>query len=160
VRAAAPDSAEAVLARGHLGLRFPKALETEFDADTLEPRRRLLVSCALLGCVGVLVGSSSVDEATPEIAAFVWQLVWIWTALAMAGLLGTWFSPARLRRNWHAEFTTALLATAMSLLVTWMATASYVDTAFTHSAKAAIPALTVVAVSGLAAVVLRPPRHE
>lgn len=141
MRAAAPDSAEAVLARGHLGLRFPKALEAEFDADTLEPRRRLLVSCALLGCVGVLVGSSSVDEATPEIAAFVWQLVWIWTALAMAGLLGTWFSPARLRRNWHAEFTTALLATAMSLLVTWMATASKPDTAITHSAMASIPVM-------------------
>lgn len=140
-RAAAPDSAEAVLARGHLGLRFPKALEAEFDADTLEPRRRLLMSCALLGCLGVLIGTSSIDEATPEIADFVWQLVWIWTALALAGVLGIWFRPAHLRRNWHAEFTTALLATAMSLLVTWMATASKPDTAITHSAMASIPVM-------------------
>ncbi|WP_052162297.1 diguanylate cyclase domain-containing protein [Aquabacterium sp. NJ1] len=140
-RAAAPDSAEAVLAQARLSLRFPKALEAEFAADTLEPRRRLLVSCALLGCLGVLIGTSSIDEATPEIAAFVWQLVWIWTALALAGTLSTWFSPAHLRRNWHAEFTTALLATAMSLLVTWMATASKPDTAITHSAMASIPVM-------------------
>ncbi len=141
MRAAAPDSAEAVLARGLLSLRFPKALEAEFDAETLEPRRRLLVSCALLGCLGVLIGTSSIDEATPEIANFVWQLVWIWTALALAGVLGIWFRPAQRRRNWHAEFTTALLATAMSLLVTWMATASKPDTAITHSAMASIPVM-------------------
>ncbi|MBI2731792.1 MAG: diguanylate cyclase, partial [Aquabacterium sp.] len=140
-RLAASDSAEAVLARGHWSLRFPKALAAEFDAENLEPRRRLLVSCAALGCLGVLIGSGSVDEATPEIASFVWLLVWIWMAVAVACLLGTWFSPAHRRRNWHAEATTALLATAMSLLVTWMATASKPDTAITHSAMASVPVM-------------------
>lgn len=140
-RTVEPDSAEAVLARGHWRLSFPKALEAEFNDEHLEPRRRLLVSCASLGCLGVLIGSGSVDEATPEIASFVWQLVWIWMAVALAGLLTIWFSPPRLRRNWHAEFGTALLATAMSLLVTWMATASKPDTAITHSAMASIPVM-------------------
>ncbi|MBI5924348.1 MAG: GGDEF domain-containing protein [Aquabacterium sp.] len=141
VRSAAPDSAEATLARGHLWLRFPKTLEAEFAADTLEPRRRLLVSCALLGCLGVVLGSGNVNDATPEIAALVWQLVWVWMALAMAGLLATWLSPTRVRQGWHAEFITTLLGTAMSLLVIWMATASRADTAITHSAMAAIPVM-------------------
>lgn len=141
VRAAAPDSAEAVLARGHFWLRFPKALEAEFAADTLEPRRRLLVSCALIGCVGVLVGSSTVNEAMPEIAPRVWELVWIWMALALACVTLTWFNPPRWRRGWHAELSTAVLATAMSLLIAWMATASRADMAITHSAMVTVPVM-------------------
>ncbi len=141
VRTAAPDSAEAVLARGHLWLRFPAALEAEFNADMLEPRRRLLVSCALIGCVGVLVGSSTVSEATPEIAKRVWEMVWIWLALVLGSVITTWFSPRPWRRVWHTEFTTATLATAMSLLITWMATASRADTAITHSAMVTVPVM-------------------
>lgn len=141
MRSAAPESAEATLARGHLWLRFPKALEAEFATDTLEPRRRLLVSCALLGCLGVVLGSGNVNEATPEIAPLVWRLVWVWMALALTGLLATWLSPTRIRQGWHAEFITTLLGTAMSLLVIWMATASRADTAITHSAMAAIPVM-------------------
>lgn len=137
----ARSPAEVALARGHLWLRFPPELEALFNADTLEPRRRLLVSCALLGCLGVLIGSTNVNEATPEIASLVWQLVWVWMGLALGGLLLIWLSPPQRRRAWHAEGITALLATAMCLLVTWMATASRADTAITHSAMASIPVL-------------------
>lgn len=140
-RAAAPDSAEAVLARGHAWLRFPKALEAAFNEDQLEPRRRRQIACAILGCLGVLIGSASVNEATPEIAPLVWNLVWIWMAVAMTSLIGAWLSPPTLRRHWHVEFLTATMGTAVALLITWMATASRADTAITHSAMAIIPVM-------------------
>lgn len=141
VRAAAPDSAEAVLAHGHAWLRFPRALEAEFAAETLEPRRKLLTFCAVLGCLGVILGSGNVNEATPEIAAFVWQLVWIWMGFAFLALVSIWLCPVKLRRGWHAEGLTALLGTAMALLVAWMGSASQADTAITHSAMASIPVM-------------------
>lgn len=141
MRAAAPDSAEAVLASGHRWLRFPHSLEAEFAADTLEPRRRLLTFCAVLGCLGVILGSGNVNVATPEIAPFVWQLVWIWMGSTFLSLVGIWLCPVSWRRSWHAEGITALLGTAMALLVAWMGSASKTDTAITHSAMASIPVM-------------------
>jgi len=139
--AAESISPEAVLARGHALLRFPADLESAFLADTLESRRKLVMLCGLLGVVGVLLGAANIRQLTPEIGDFTWRLVWLWIAGTAACLVFLWFEPLHWRRNWHGEAMTTFMATAIGLLITWMATASYVDTAFTHSAKAAIPVM-------------------
>ncbi|MGC4061153.1 MAG: GGDEF domain-containing protein [Aquabacterium sp.] len=133
---------EAVLARGHVRLRFPAELEAAFQADALDPRLRLLFPCGFLGVLGVLVGTSNVGQLTPEIAGLVWQLVWLWVLGTAGLLLGVrYLLPRRWRRPWQGEALTAVMATAMSLLITWMATASRADTAFTHSVTAAMPVM-------------------
>jgi diguanylate cyclase (GGDEF)-like protein len=133
---------EAVLARGHKLLRFPAELEAAFQADALEPRLKLLFPCGILGVVGVLVGTWNVDQLTPEIAGPVWTLVWLWILGTGSLLVGVrYLMPRRWRSPWQGEALTALMATAMSLLITWMATASRADTAFTHSVTAAMPVM-------------------
>lgn len=134
-------SADSVLARGHAWLRFPAQLEAEFRADTLEPRRRLLAACGVIGCLGVLIGSSNINTLTPEVGPLVWRIVWLWLATTLGCIVAIWLYPPRWRRNWHAEALTAGLALTMGALITWMATASRADTAFTHSAMAAIPVM-------------------
>ncbi|MES2088910.1 MAG: diguanylate cyclase [Pseudomonadota bacterium] len=134
-------SAEAVLARGHAWLRFPAALESQFQTDTLEPRRKLLLACGLIGCIGVCIGTSNVNNLTPDIAPVVWRMVWFWLlgASLSIGVIG--LMPTRWRRNWQAEALTAMMALCIVALLIWMATASHLDTAFTHSATAAIPVI-------------------
>lgn len=134
-------SAEAALARGHAWLRFPAPLEAEFRADTLAPRRKLLAACGVIGCLGVLIGSANINNLTPEVGPLVWRIVWLWLATTLLCLAVLWFSPQRWQRLWHGESFTAALALAMGALIIWMATASRADTAFTHSATAAIPVM-------------------
>ncbi len=136
-----PSSAEAALARGHAWLRFPAPLEAEFNADNLASRRKLLAACGVIGCLGVLIGSANVNNLTPEIGPLVWRIVRLWLAAATVGLGVVWYLPSRWQRNWHAEAITTVMAMGIDAVVIWMATASRADTAFTHSATAAIPVM-------------------
>lgn len=138
-RASTPaDSAQEVLTRGHAWLRFPAALEAQFQSDTLEPRRKLLAICGLIGCIGALIGTSNVHNLTPDIAPMVWRLVLIWLAVALLSLAAVWWLPPRWRRNWQGEALTALMALSIAAVAVWMTTASRFDTAITHSANVAI----------------------
>ena len=136
-----PSSAEAALARGHAWLTFPAPLEAEFTADNLASRRKLLSACGVIGCLGVLIGSANVNNLTPEIGPLVWRIVWLWLATAALGLGVIWSLPSRWQRNWHAEALTTVMAMGIDAVIIWMATASQADTAFTHSATAAIPVM-------------------
>lgn len=143
---ALPDSVdlvESTLARRNIWLRFPAALEVLFQADTLEPRRRLLLVCALIGCFGTIVGTLNADQLAPDISPMIWRILWIWEALALLCTATVWFLPKRLRRNWQGEALTAFFAFTIDVMLIWWAQASSLDTSITHSATAMIAVIFV-----------------
>lgn len=129
-----PGSVDDVLARGHAWLRFPKALETQFLADTLEPRRRLLGACGLIGIVGIVIGSANNDLLMPDIAELSRRVVNFYLLLASLSLIVVWFSPVGWRRNWHGEALTFVNTFGLCMAIIWSGTISLADTTFTHSA--------------------------
>lgn len=141
VREADTRSPEAVLASGHWFLRFPWMLEAQFQVDTLETRRKLLLACGLVGCLGVVLGSVNSNQLMPEIGPAVWRLVWIWECLTILCLLFVWRCPPHWRKSWHAEALTTVMATSIAFILIWVATASHADTAFTHAALACVPVM-------------------
>lgn len=136
-----PDSIEDVLARGHRWLRFPSALETQFQADSENGRRKLLVACGVLGCVGVLVATADIQSLAPGVGPLLSSVVRIWATVAAISIAILLFTPMRWRRNWQGESLTFVMALSVSAFDIWMPTASHADTAFTHSGQASIPVM-------------------
>lgn len=134
---------ESTLTRSNILLRFPAALETLFQADSLEPRRKLLIVCAFIGCFSTFLGTLDADKLTPDIAPMVWRIFWTWEALALLCTATVWFLPKRLRRNWQGEALTALFAFTLDVILIWWARSSSLDTAITHSATVIIAVVYV-----------------
>lgn len=128
-----PGSVDDVLARGHAWLRFPAALEAQFQADTLEPRRKLLAACALIGILGIWLGSANSARLLPDMAALAQRIVAISLATGVLSLAAVWFTPVRWRRNWHGEALTFANTFGLCVVIIWVSTLSRADTAFTHS---------------------------
>jgi len=133
----APGSVDAVLAKGLARLRFPADLEVLFQEETLEPRRKLLTACGLLGVAGILVGSANLSKLSPDIVKQVEPILGGIILSILLCLLLSWFAPKKWRRPWHAEALTAGNAFSVIVLLIWMGTASRVDTTFTHLATMA-----------------------
>jgi diguanylate cyclase (GGDEF)-like protein len=132
-----PGSVDDVLAKGHLWLRFPANLETLFQSEMLEPRRRLLTACGLLGVIGIVVGSANLSSLSPDIVEQVKPILGGIILSILLCLTLSWFAPKQWRRPWHAEALTAGNALSVIVLLIWMGTASRVDTTFTHLATIA-----------------------
>lgn len=128
------SSTDAVLARGHVWLRFPKALEARFQADTLEPRRKLLLICGLIGIVSICLGSAELAKLMPDIVEVAFRnLYWI-LAISAVGVSVFWMVPRRWRRSWQAEACTAVPLLALNAGLIYGCVMSHADTTFTHSA--------------------------
>lgn len=128
------SSTDAVLARGHVWLRFPKALEARFLADTLEPRRRLLLICGLIGIVSICLGSAELARLMPDIVEVAFRNLYGILAISAVGVSAFWIVPRRWRRNWHAEACTAVPLLAVNAGLIYGCVISHADTTFTHSA--------------------------
>lgn len=134
---------ESTLTRSNIWLRFPAALEALFQNDSLEPRRKLLIVCAFIGCFSTFLGTLNADKLTPDIATMVWRILWTWEALALLCTATVWFLPKRLRRNWQGEALTALFAFTLDVILIWWARSNSLDTAITHSATVMIAVVYV-----------------
>lgn len=95
-----PGSLEDVAARGNRWLRYPPALEAPFRDDALEPRRELQLICAVIGIVGVLVGSANIEDLSPDIAEQSRTGVNLTLAIGTLPAMGLLVVPRRLRRTW------------------------------------------------------------
>ena len=128
-----PGSLEHVLETGHRWLRFPSEIEAIFRADTLEPRRKFLTICAVIGIVGVLVGSAKSHKVLPDIAELEAHVVRVFLAVSLASLILLLSLPKSLRRYWHSKASTAVFALGMSAAIIWTGVASHVDTSTPHT---------------------------
>lgn len=133
---AEPDttSAAEALARGHAWLRFPPALEARFRADTLEPRRRLLLACGLIGIVSLCLGSVQLTELMPDIVAVTRRNVALILAVCILALTSFWVLPKHWRRTWQAELSTAIPLLVVNVGLVYACMLSRADTTFTHAA--------------------------
>jgi diguanylate cyclase (GGDEF)-like protein len=123
-----------VLERGHARLRFPPALEAQFQADTLEPRRKLLLMCGLIGIVSICVGSANLAQLMPDIVGVAYRNVsWILAISAFAVSL-FWIVPVHRRRHWQAELWTAIPLLSVNAGLIYGCMISHADTTYTHSA--------------------------
>lgn len=130
----APGTLEDVVRRGHRWLRFPAALEAQFQADTLAPRRKLLIICGLLGILSIYLGTINIAELNPDIAQTAMRVAQ-WNLLACAlGMAVLFIIPKHWRRTWQAESITALIAVGTCAGVINGCVLSRSDTTFTHSA--------------------------
>ncbi len=123
-----------VLAQGHRWLRFPPALEARFQADALEPHRRLVLFCVLIGIVAICLGSINIPKLLPDITQLAMNYLY--------GILGTcsvtlavlvWV-PKAWRRPWQSEAVTVVPVLTVNAAVIADTVASRMDTAYTHSA--------------------------
>ncbi|MBA4109520.1 MAG: hypothetical protein C0487_08000 [Leptothrix sp. (in: Bacteria)] len=130
----ASASVEAVLGRGHAWLRFPTALEAQFQSDTLEPRRRLLMICGLLGIISIYFGTLNIAALNPDIVAMALRVAQANVAASALGLAVVCFIPKLWRRTWQAEGVTALIAVGTCAGLINGCIFSRADTTFTHSA--------------------------
>jgi len=128
------SSAAQVLQQGHAWLRFPAELEAQFRADTLAPRRKMLMLCGVIGIVAICVGSLNLPQLMPDAPEVAMRYLYWIMALTMLGLLLVWAVPPRWRRTWQAEAMTVgpILLVNVGVILDCMVTRA--DTMFTHSA--------------------------
>jgi len=127
--------AHQTLETGHPWLRFPAALEAEFQAETLEPRLKFLRNCALIGTVAICIGSLQLPKLMPDVADIALRSLWWILAVIGLSLTHMWFTPQRWQRNWHAEVLTALSILALNAGLLYDFVLSHADSAFTHAAS-------------------------
>ncbi|MDO9237043.1 MAG: diguanylate cyclase [Aquabacterium sp.] len=142
-RNAAPESADAVLAKGHPWLRFPSKLEAAFRVDTLAPRRIHLMACGVLGAVGVGTGVLNLRHLAPDVDPQAWVMLASWMACCVLSLLMAWRMPVNWRRHWQLEAVTASLALAINAIIIWVATVTLGDVGFTHVTTTVIAVIYV-----------------
>jgi diguanylate cyclase (GGDEF)-like protein len=130
----AVGSAEQALAQGHAWLRFPPALEARFKADTLEPRRKLLLTTGLVGIVSICLGSVKLAELMPDIVALASRNLALILAVCILAVASFWMLPPRRRRTWQAELATAIPLLAVNVGLIYGCMISRADTTFTHAA--------------------------
>ncbi len=128
------QQAHQTLEKGHVWLRFPAALEAEFQAETLQPRLKLLRNCGLIGLVAICIGSLELRQLMPDVADVAIRSLWWILAVICLGLLQMCATPKRWRRNWQAEAGTTLSILALNAGLIYDFFLSHVDTTFTHSA--------------------------
>ncbi|RZI81768.1 MAG: diguanylate cyclase [Rubrivivax sp.] len=129
-----PGSLEDVIQRGHRWLRFPATLEAQFQADTLESRRKLLIFCGLLGILSIYLGTANIAELNPDIAAMALRVAHYNLLACGVGLAVLLPIPKRWRRTWQAEGVTALIALGTCAGLINGCVFSRADSTFTHSA--------------------------
>lgn len=132
--AAAPGSAAQVLEAGHYDLRFPQALEARFQADSLEPRRRWVTLCNLIGIVAICLGSLDLSKQMPDAPDVALRNLYLILVVAIAGLALLAWMPKALRRPWQAEAAAAVSLLVVNAGVIHDCTVTQADTMFTHSA--------------------------
>ena len=139
----APGSIEDLSLRGHRWLRFPRALESQFNAETLPIRRHFLLVCCLLGIVGVWFGTIQARQAMPDITSLSLHLVDIHLGMVIIGLLVVMLMPSDWRRIWQIEGVVFLGALGLNLIIIWAVSHSRADGAFTQSAMVIGPVMFV-----------------
>jgi diguanylate cyclase (GGDEF)-like protein len=123
-----------VLEQGHVWLRFSAALEAQFQADTLEPRRKMLMICGLIGIVSICLGSAKVGDLMPDIAAVAYRNVVGILVISLLAVATFWIIPKHWRRTWQAEFATAVPLLSVNAGLIYGCMISRADTTFTHAA--------------------------
>ncbi|HIV69513.1 MAG TPA: GGDEF domain-containing protein [Candidatus Aquabacterium excrementipullorum] len=136
-----PGSLEAVAAQGHRWLRFPSALERQFNADTLQQRRKFLTLCAIVGILGIWAGAWWAEASLPNIAGLARQLVTIYLGIATTSLVVLLLTPRRWQRMWQSESAIFANAFGLNLVIVWACMASGVDTAYTQSGAVIAPVM-------------------
>ncbi len=132
--AAPPGSATQVLENGHYTLRFPAALETRFQADSLEPRRQWVKFCNMIGIVAICLGSLDLPRQMPDAPDVAMRNLYGILIVAVASLLMLIWTPKAMRRPWQAEAAAAASLLIVNIGVIHDCTATQADTMFTHSA--------------------------
>lgn len=123
-----------MLERGHYGLRFPAALEARFQAEALQPRRRWVTFCNLIGIVAICLGSLDLPKLMPDAPDVAMRnLFWILVVAAISLAMLVWM-PRAMRRPWQAEATAAISLLAVNVGVIHDCMVTQADTMFTHSA--------------------------
>ncbi|MDE2401091.1 MAG: GGDEF domain-containing protein [Burkholderiales bacterium] len=129
----APGSLEELNAKGYRWLRFPAALEAEFQADVAQSRRLFLLCCMAVGVAGFWAGSANDPELAPDLTAMF--------AVTRPGVLGLMFLivailvflPERWKRNWQYEALTSLGTLAINAVIILIGMHSQATTAFAHT---------------------------
>lgn len=136
-----PGSLEAVEAQGHPWLRFPHALEQQFNTDTLPQRRKFLTLCAIVGILGIWAGAWWAEDSLPNIAGLARKLVTIYLGIACTSLVVLLLTPRPWRRMWQSESAIFANALGLNLVIIWACMASGVDTAYTQSGAVIAPVM-------------------
>lgn len=134
-----PDDAldpdlDAVIARGQGGLRFPPALEAEFEADTVAARRRLLLICGAIGILGIWFGTDILIQMVPEQAELTRRTRWGLVGLSFSTQVVAWLIPRARWKSQHFELMTTLNNIVVGAAIVWGTSQSDADAIFTHSA--------------------------
>jgi diguanylate cyclase (GGDEF)-like protein len=128
------QQAQQTVESGLVWLRFPAALEAEFQAEHLEPRLKLLRNCGVIGIVAICIGSLQLRQLMPDVADVALRSLWWILAITGLSLLQMWATPQRWRRSWQAEAVTTLSILALNAGLLYDFVLSHIDTTFTHSA--------------------------
>lgn len=129
-----PGSLEDLSVRGHPWLRFPSALEAQFNEETLTVRRSFLLICCMLGIMGTWFGSMQARQAMPDITSRSLHLVDIYLGIITGCVLTVVLVPRTWRRIWHFEGVVFLGAMGLNLIIIWAVSQSRADGAYTQSA--------------------------
>lgn len=129
-----PGSAGDVLARGVATLRFPPALEAQFEADDLAPRRRWLLICGVIGLIAICLGSLELPRLMPDAPDVALRNLYLILAVVIPMQLLVWRMPVAWRRCWQAEAMTAVPILVVNAAVIHDCLVTRADTMFTHSA--------------------------
>ncbi|MEY4766723.1 MAG: hypothetical protein RI907_3396 [Pseudomonadota bacterium] len=122
-----------VLAHGHLGLRFPPALESAFQAHAFAPRRLMQTCMALLGLLSFLFISRQDEALMPDLSAWLPTLHGWSIYGGLASLVLAWAVSWRWPRTWIMELATVVNTVGLNLVLMGQTVASLADTALTHS---------------------------
>ncbi|RRS05398.1 diguanylate cyclase [Aquabacterium soli] len=136
-------SLEDLAVRGHPWLWFPRALEAQFNEETLAVRRRFLLICCLLGMLGIWFGTTQARLAMPDITSRSLHLVDTYLGVLVACVAAVMITPRAWRRVWHFESVVFLCATGLNLIMIWAASNSRADGAYTQSAMVIGPVMFV-----------------
>lgn len=131
--APAPDSIEAVIAKGHRWLVFPAALEASFQADTASSRRLMLLACALIGIPAFWIGSTHGDRVLPNLPELHTQVRLFIMLLMVGSVASTFLFASTLRKSWQFEALTMVNSLAVNLALVLVGMLSDATAAITHT---------------------------
>lgn len=132
---AAKGSVEDVLAHGLRHLAFPDSLEQQFEADTLPARRRLLLTCALIGWIGLWIGSRDNHRLMPDLVERNDLVVALLLSIMAASMIGLLLIPKALQKTTMYEAVTAMNTGLVGGAMIWAGVDSMAISATTQSAS-------------------------
>lgn len=125
-------------------------METQFRDEALEARRKLVISCGVIGTIAICVGSVNLPKLMPDAPELALAYLYWILAITILTHAMLWKVPVRWRRHWQAELVAAVSLLSVNVGVILDCRVTHADAMFAHLA-----ALVTTLMYGCIAVRLR-----